>query len=248
MKLTSIKTQVIVFLACFGLFLSIKDRDSLFLLTTFIAVTSSALIDSVLSYLKNKKFTISESSIISGLIIGYVLSSDQPWWMFLLASSLAMSSKYFIRFNKRHIFNPAAFGIFLTTILFGAETQWRGTYLWYILIPVGFYFTLKLKKLEVIIGYLATALLLFGTQAFIQKTPLLNIFGYLSYFYIFIMLIEPKTTPIKAQGKLLFGLGVAALIFIFTEAGVRFDVELASLLALNIFAPFLNKLPERSRK
>jgi Na+-translocating ferredoxin:NAD+ oxidoreductase RnfD subunit len=248
MKLTSIKTQVIVFLVCFGIFLSIKDRDSAFLLTTFIAVISSVLIDCAFSYLKNKKFTVTESSIISGLIIGYVLSSDQAWWMFFLASSLAISSKYLIRFHKRQIFNPAAFGILLTIGLFGTQTQWKGTYLWYILIPAGLYFSWKIKKLEIIIGYLAAALLLFGIQASIQKTPLLNIFGYLSYFYIFIMVIEPKTTPIKLPGKLLFGLGLAALIFILTEVGVRFDAELGSLLALNISVPFLNKLPERRIK
>jgi Na+-translocating ferredoxin:NAD+ oxidoreductase RnfD subunit len=139
MKLTSIKKQVIIFLACLALFLSIKDRDATFLLTTFFAVISCAFIESLLFYLRNKKFTVTESSIISGLIIGYVLSSDHPWWMFLLASFLAIGSKHLIRFNKRHLFNPAAFGIFLTTILFGAQTQWKGTYLWYILIPAGLY-------------------------------------------------------------------------------------------------------------
>lgn len=245
MKLSSIKTQVIIFLACLAVFLSVKDKDTTFLLTTFFAVISCAFIESLLLYLRDKKFTVTDSSIISGLIIGYVLSSDQSLWVFLSASFLAIGSKNLIRFNKKHLFNPAAFGIFLTVILLGAETQWKGTYLWYVLVPAGAYFNLKVRKLEIIIGYFLAALLLFGTQAFIQKTPLLTVFGYLSYFYIFIMVVEPKTTPIKPLGKYLFGIGVAILIFILTEAGARFDVELASLLSLNIFVPLLNKLSAR---
>ena len=63
-----------------------------------------------------------------------------------------------------------------------------------------------------------------------------------SYFFIFIMLIEPKTTPLRPKGKVIFGVAVAALIFILTQLGVRFDVELSSLLALNLFVPLLNKI------
>lgn len=243
MKLNSIKTQLILFLGCFALFLSIKDKDAVFLLTTLLAVVSSAGIDSFISYLKNKKFTLSESSVITGLIIGYVLSSDQPWWIFTLASFLAIASKYLIRLNNKHLFNPAAFGIFTVILFFNATTQWKGTYLWYILAPFGIYFIAKIKKTQLLLGYILTVLILFGLQAFIQKAPIFNIFGYLSYFFIFIMLIEPKTTPIKPLGKIIFGAGVALLIFILTEMAIRFDAELCALLVFNLLLPLLNKIP-----
>lgn len=115
--------------------------------------------------------------------------------------------------------------------------------MWHILLPFGLYFISRIQKLEVLLGYGLTALGLFGIQAIMQNTPLLNIFGYLSYFYIFIMMIEPKTTPIKRRGKFIFGMGAAASIFILTESGARFDVELASLLILNLSVPLLNKMP-----
>ena len=244
MKLPSIKTQLIIFLIAFAFFLSIKDRDVAFLFTTSVALLSALAVDSLIIYLREKRLLISESSIISGLIIGFVLSSDQPWWIFLLASLLAIGSKHLIRTSKNHLFNPAAFGIFLVT-LFGVYAQWKGTYAWYILIPAGFYFAYKIRKLEVVMGYGLASLVLFGFQAFMQKLPLSNIFGYLSYFYIFVMLIEPKTTPIKSLGKLIFGIGASVLIFIFTEAAVKFDAELCALLVLNPFVSILNKLPER---
>jgi Na+-translocating ferredoxin:NAD+ oxidoreductase RnfD subunit len=155
----------------------------------------------------------------------------------------AVSSKHLIRIRARQIFNPAAFGIFLCIILFGAQTQWKGTFLWYIVVPCGLYFVYRIRKFELLFSYATTALALFALQAMRQKVPLSNIFGYLSYFYIFVMLIEPKTTPIKPIGKIIFGASAAVLIFILTEAAVKFDAELAALLTLNLFVPLLNKLP-----
>lgn len=241
LSLRSVKTQLIFFLACFALFLCLREKNALFLLAIAVAVISSLCIESAILYFKNKVFELTESSVITGLIIGFVLSSDEAWWKIVSASALAILSKYLIRFQKKHIFNPAAFGIFLVLILFGASTQWKGTYLWYILLPFGLYFAYKFRKTEIIIGYAAVFLALFGAQAVFQKAPLGHIFGYLSFFYIFIMVIEPKTTPVKQPAKLIFGALVSALIFILTSLGAGFDVELFSLLALNAAISLLNK-------
>jgi len=244
-NLKNIKIQVIIFLSALALYLCFRDKDLSFLLTTLIAVISAMAIDSGALFLEKKRISINDSSIISGLIIGFVLSPDNPWWVFLSASFLAICSKHLIHFhsNKKHLFNPAAFGIFMTIVFFGAFTQWKGAYMWYILAPFGIYFVSRIRKFELLIGYGTTAITLFGIQAFLQKMPLLGIFGYLSYFYIFVMLVEPKTTPIKPQGKFIFGMLAAALIFILTQIGVRFDAELSSLLVLNLFVPLLNKIP-----
>ena len=243
----SIKTRLILYLACFALFLALKDRDFTFLFAAIVAVISAVTAEAVIVYFKTKTFQITESAIITGLIVGYVLSSDEAWFKFVFASLLAILSKHVIRFQKRHLFNPAAFGIFLTIILLGAPTQWKGTYLWYIVAPAGFYFVYKIRKTEIIIGYAIAFLVLFGTQAVLQKVSLSGIFGYLSYFYIFVMVIEPKTTPTRAAGKLLFGAGVVVLIFILTQTGIKLDVELLSLLAMNAIAPLLNKLSQKKR-
>ncbi len=242
LKFKSIKTQLIIYLICFAIFLALKNGDMVFLAMTAVAVFSALVTESLILYFKKEGFQITESSIITGLIVGFVLSSDEIWLKFVFASILAILSKYLIRFQKRHLFNPAAFGIFISIILFGASTQWKGTYLWYIVVPMGIYFTHRLRKNEVVIGYVSVFLILFGTQALFQKISLLNIFGYLSYFYLFIMVIEPKTTPVKTAGKYLFGAGAAVLIFVLTQVGAKFDVELFSLLAMNTMLPLLSTL------
>ena len=247
-KLKSIKTQLILYLLCFAVFLSIKDRDVFFLAAVLIAVIASSAIEAILLYFKTRTFQITESSVITGLIVGYVLSADSVWWKLAAAAALGILSKFLIRFNKKHIFNPAGFGIFLTLILFGASTQWRGTYAWYIVVPFGFYFASKIRKIEIIAGYAMVSILLFGAQAILQKVAFWNIFGYFSYFYIFVMLIEPLTTPSNPIGKFLFGALTALLIFILTETGIKFDVELFSLLALNMAVPMLSKISYKGGK
>ncbi|MCX5694568.1 MAG: RnfABCDGE type electron transport complex subunit D [Candidatus Omnitrophica bacterium] len=239
--LKSVKGQLVIYLTCFAVFLAIKDRNGIFLLATSFAVLSALGTESVIVYFKTRVWKLTASSAITGLIIGYVFSSDQSWWKLLVACVLAISSKYLIRFQKKHIFNPAAFGILLVIVLFGASTQWKGTYVWYILLPGGIYFAQKIRKLKIVISYFLVSLALFGIQAITQKIPLTHILGYLSYFYIFVMIIEPKTSPVKPVGQIVFGAGIAGLIFILTGYGVKFDAELFSLLILNAGVLLINK-------
>jgi len=242
-RFRSIKTQLIIFLGLFALFLTISENDWVFLLRLSLAAGAAAAIETLIVFLKRREFIITESSVITGLILGYVLSSDNPWWVAAFASSVAICSKHFIRISQRHIFNPAAFGIFAAILLFGANTQWHGTYLWYIIVPAGLYFSYRIRRIELLVGYFLAALVLFSAQALMQKEPLGNIFGYFSYFFIFVMLVEPKTTPFKPACKIIFGIGVAVMIFFLTEAGARFDTELAALLAGNLFFAVSGKYP-----
>jgi Na+-translocating ferredoxin:NAD+ oxidoreductase RnfD subunit len=243
----SIKFQLIAFLSIFALYLSIIDKDALFLLSTLLAIVTAVITDSVILSIKKKKPQVTESSIITGLIIGFVLYSQQPLYLVAVASLLAIISKHVIRFNNRHIFNPATLGILLTVIILQASTQWKGTYLWYILVPAGSYFAYRFRKLMLLASYGIMALSLFAIQALQQHVPVIDIFGYLSYFFIFIMFIEPKTSPITPLGMILFGIIVATSIFILTQIGVHFDAELCGLLIGNATFPWLNTLKPKAK-
>ncbi|MEK6732365.1 MAG: RnfABCDGE type electron transport complex subunit D [Candidatus Omnitrophota bacterium] len=240
MNLRSIKIQLSIFLVLFVLYLFFISKEIIFLSIFGISLIFAIAADSFITYLKTKKLIITESSIVSGLIIGYVLSSGQVWWITALASILAISSKHLVRFKSRHVFNPAGFGILMTAFLLGASTEWKGAYLWYVIILFGIYFSFKIRKLEIIAGYFTASLILFGGQALMQRVNILDVFGYLNYFFIFIMLIEPMTTPAAHYGKVIFGVGAGALIFILYLIGVK-EAELVALLCLNLFAPLLNK-------
>ena len=241
MNIKSIKVQLGVFLLLFSAYITFLEKDAGFLLTIGISVMSAVLVDSVASYLRKKEFVLTESSIITGLIIGYVLSNSQAWWITALASVVAISSKHLIRFKSRHVFNPAGFGVLMAVFLLGASTEWKGAYLCYIIIPFGIYFSFKIRKLELVAGYFTASLILFGSQALIQRVNILDVFGYLNYFFIFIMLIEPMTTPVYRAGKIMFGLGLGALVFILYLFGIK-EAELLALLFFNLSTPLLNKV------
>lgn len=240
----SIKVQINLFLAAFAVFLYLKEPSLAFLTGFLWAVLFSVLIEGMVLLLKTKKFQITDSALTSGLIIGYVLSSESPWWMFLAVAALTVGLKRILRFRGKNLLNPAAFGIFLAVLLLKGYTEWKGAYEWYLLIPVGLYIVNKIKKMEVVWGYLVISLLLFIPQALAQGVSLLNIPGYFNYFFIFIMLIEPKTTPPTRWPKVAFGAGVALLVFLLTEGGFRYEPELFALLVLNALVPFLNKIPD----
>jgi len=236
----SIKVQLGVFLLLFSVYLVFLEKNAWILSGLCISVIFAALADSVISYLKKKEFIVTESSVITGLIVGFVLSGSEKWWLIALAALSAVVSKHVIRFNNRHFFNPAAFGVLIAVFLLGASTEWKGAYLWYIIAPFGIYASFKIKKLELLAGYFIASLILFGVQAVIQNSPILNIFGYLNYFFIFIMLIEPMTTPMAMPGKIIFGAGAGVLIFILYVFGVR-EAELLALICFNLFMPLLNR-------
>ncbi len=245
-KTFTVKGKLIAFLALFTLLL--YAQGSFLPRALFFSFCGAAAAESLFFFLKKQKFSFPSSSAISALIVGLVIAGDEPWWVIFLSSLAAISSKYLIRFRKKHIFNPAAFGIFFVFILFKANTQWSGTFLWQILVPAGIYFAYQVRKIGLLAGYFAVSFLLFGLQSLVNNSAPSGIFGYFSYFYIFIMLIEPKTTPVKNFAKVFFGAAAACWIFIFVQARAGFDAELAALLLMNLAVPFLNMIPERRKK
>ena len=241
----NLKNQLILYLFALAIFIILKDKNTPFLFAVFVSVLSSVFIESLILFLKEKRFKINDSSIITGLIIGYVIASDEALWKIVFISLFAILSKYLIRFRNKHIFNPAGFGLFLGTIFLSVSLEWQGTYLWYILIPFGLYFVYRIKRIFILLGYIGVSLVLFFIKAVLNNYSLVGFLYYFSYFYIFVMLIEPKTTPTKTLPQLIFGALVATLAFMLTEIGVRFDVEIFSLLVLNISVPLLNLLLEK---
>ncbi len=239
----SIKVQINLFLAAFAVFLYLKEPSFALLAGFFWAILFSILLEGAFLLPKTKKLQITESALTSGLIIGYVLSSGSPWWMFLTVALFAVGLKHILRFHGKNLLNPAALGIFLAVLLLKGNTEWKGTYAWYLLIPAGLYIVYKIKKMEIVLGYLGMSLLLFIPQALRQGTSLMDIPGYFNFFFIFIMLIEPKTTPATRWPKITFGAGAALLVFVLTERGFRYEPELFALLVLNALVPFLNKIP-----
>ncbi|MFC1699835.1 RnfABCDGE type electron transport complex subunit D [Candidatus Omnitrophota bacterium] len=234
MKKIGLKGQLALFLFAYLVFLSLRDADSLFFIKSMVAVGSCVAADALFSFLKVKKFKITDSSVITGLIIGFVLSSYAAWWLFLLAGILAIASKHVIRFKGQHIFNPAGLGILLVVVIFKQAMHWHGAYTWSIIIPFGLYFVWRIRKLPIVYAYFLTYCLICGIQSFWFKSAFLEQIQYANYFFIFIMLIEPKTSPFSSHKKLAFGIMVSVMAAILYWLKAPYDAQLPALLIGNL--------------
>ena len=94
------------------------------LLPVVIAVATTTILDSAISYFKSKTLEFPKSALISGLFIGGLLTQDLQWYVYVLAGAIAILSKHLIKIQQKHLFNPANFGVLLVSVIFGAAHTW----------------------------------------------------------------------------------------------------------------------------
>jgi glycine betaine catabolism B len=187
-----------------------------------------------------------ESVIITALILTLIISPVAPnnfdgLTLPLFASAWAMASKYVIAQNRRHLFNPAAFGVALAGPITGhAATWWVGTH-W--LLPLvlagGLLLLRKLRCLDLLISFTLTTLGMILLMSFtgyawlfVRETFLSSAFS----FFAFVMLTEPRTLPFGRLWRIAFGALVGIFFAPATHIGsLRFTPETALLIG-NIFA------------
>jgi len=171
-----------------------------------------------------------QSAVITGSIIG-MLSSPGTNLMFVwLAAFAAISSKRFIQIQGNHVFNPAALGLFIAGLALSNQVNWWGSSLSPVIIVRAGIILLRLKRLEMTFAYI-TGRVLF---AMLVGVPLSGALMLPNFFFAFIMLIEPKTSPSKRGEQLVFGLGCGALSTIAANLIPQYETDLAALLIMNL--------------
>lgn len=185
----------------------------------------------------------SESSIITGLILFFIMSpavSLADALVLALASLIAMLSKYVLALNKKHIWNPAALSVFILGLSGSGNAIWwvGGKFLLPFTIILAILILRKIKRFEMFFSFLVVGMattLLTHPETFLQN--------FLSYPLIFlgsIMLTEPLTTPTRRMNRLYYGAIVGLLANLpFNIGPVRSTPELAIILG-NIFSYFVS--------
>lgn len=208
------------------------------------AIVACALLDLAVARLfLKKKFAVPSSALITGTIIGSIAPIDAPLAAVFAASAVAIASKYLIRIRGRHIFNPATFGLLASLFLFGLGDVWwaaSGFSFAGFAIPITFLLIIasyRAGKLKVSIPFLiATAVLYAATQfAGVPLTAagLLSFFASMPFYFAFIMLSEPRTSPNTGREQVVFGVAVALLVFLLDSSHVKYSFFIA-LLAGNL--------------
>ncbi|OJW77633.1 MAG: hypothetical protein BGO69_07360 [Bacteroidetes bacterium 46-16] len=163
-----------------------------------------------------------KSAMITTLGLCLLLKANH-WGICALAAFLAIASKFFIRINGKHVFNPGNFGIVATILLTGqawiSPGQWgSGAILLFLVGVLGSAVVHKVSRLDTSFVFLGTLMALQAARNLLyQGWP----FDYwLQQFtngslllFTFFMITDPVTTPNHKRGRIIWSILIALISF-----------------------------------
>src|SRR5258706_4877178 len=214
---------------------------------TIAAIAAAMLADMVLGQLVVGKIPHLASAYITGISVGILVRSPY-FWTYPLCGVVSIVSKYALRLNNRHLWNPSNFGVsallFLAPWAFtGLSLQWGNNFAPMIVIWVlGFLITWKVKRFHMSLTY-AMSFVFFAYVRHLIKhesfwVEVAPITGPMYMLFTFFMVTDPKTTVKPRWAQYVFVFMVAAV-----ECVLRMNEAVkAPYYALFIVGPTANLL------
>lgn len=218
------------------------------LLSVFITCIA---IQSLAIYFLNLPVHSIKSALVTSLGLCILLKSNSLWMM-VLASAIAIGSKFILRHQGKHFFNPANIGIALT-ILFTEQAwispaQWGSTSLLILLIGgLGFFVCTRVQRMDVALAFLGTFFILnfwrsivylqWDYDVLIQQFSSGNIL-----LFTFFMITDPVSTPTKRPVRIAWGIAVACLSFYLSSYLFINAAPVWALFMLSFITPLLDTL------
>jgi Na+-transporting NADH:ubiquinone oxidoreductase subunit NqrB len=187
---------------------------------TFLAIATSIAVEMLLGKLIVGKWPHLASAYISGISIGMLLRSPEIW-PYALCAAISIVSKYVLRVDGRHIWNPSNFGIVAMLVLASdtvasLSVQWGNNLLPMVVVWVfGAIIIHSLGRFHITLTYVASFLFFAGVRHLVTGHPFLAeaapLTGPMYQLYIFFMITDPKTTVHGTRAQCLVAFGVAAM-------------------------------------
>ena len=160
------------------------------------------------------------SPLITGLSLSLLLRADAAW-VHAAAAAIAIGSKFILRVDGKHIWNPAGFAIVVLLFVLPSHVwispgQW-GTSAWFVmLISCAAFMVLNAaRRGDVALFFLACHGALLLARALWLGDPLAIPLHKMQsgslLIFAFFMITDPRTTPAARPGRFLFALAVALL-------------------------------------
>jgi enediyne biosynthesis protein E5 len=187
---------------------------------TALAIVASMLVEIALGRMLYGKWPHLASAYITGISVGILIRSP-ALWPYGLCSAISITSKYVLRVNGRHLWNPSNFGICAMLFLAGdmvasLSIQW-GNYLWPMIIIwlLGSVIIWRLGRFHITAVYVAAFFLFAFLRSAITGSPwqaeIAPITGPMYQLFIFFMITDPKTTVRSKLGQCVVVATVALL-------------------------------------
>lgn len=190
------------------------------------------------------------SAVISSLGLSLLLRTDLPW-MPAVAAFIAISSKFLIRFRGKHVFNPTLFGLTMAMLLtphaWCSPSQWgesSAVIAWFAIF--GLAVVNRAFRMDISLAFIAAWVLLKAGRVFYLGQSIRVLAHQLAVgsliLFTFFMISDPKTTPDRRVGRLLFAACVAVLAFFLQHQLWWQNTLIWSLLLLSPLSPLLDHL------
>jgi Na+-translocating ferredoxin:NAD+ oxidoreductase RnfD subunit len=164
------------------------------------------------------------SAYISGISVGMLIRSPAIW-PYALCSAISITSKYVLRVDGRHIWNPSNFGIVAMLVLAadsvaGLSVQWGNNLLPIVVVwCFGAVIIHSLGRFHITITYVISFVVLAWVRATVTGHPFVSevapITGPMYQLFIFFMITDPKTTVRSYRGQCLVAFLVAVVEAVF---------------------------------
>ncbi len=208
-----------------------------------ITITTCLLIQAIGLFVEGKNMTGLKSAAITALGLCLLLKTNGLWPAFL-ASSIAIGSKFIIRVNAKHVFNPANIGIIAAIILtpdaWISPGQWgTNSILIFLFSASGLMILLKVGRLDTSLPFLITLFILeysrsvlymgWGVDVVLHKMTNGTIL-----LFAFFMITDPVTTPNSPGARIFWSILIAIISFFI--AGFQF-IHTAPIWTLFLISP-----------
>jgi len=221
-----------------------RERALEIFLYPLLSILLFAILDVGFTFWIKKKWYYPFSSLVSGLIIGFLIHPLEGILTLFLAVVLAWGSKQFLKLSGRHIFNPAAFGAVTSTLIMGTDISWWAVAPGSISILLTLFVLPTLYKLKrwhlpiiFLVGYFIFFMIIRGVASAYSLTLDGTVF-----FFSFVMLTEPMTTTVKGWWSYGFSLAVLFVLILLYFSKVSFtDPLLIALLVTNLSAKLFSR-------
>lgn len=250
-----------------------------------VSIGICAVVDTAVTYRRQKILAWPASALLTGNSVAFILRASGTqhgdWWslngieFFVMAALLSLLSKYIVRPDGRHRFNPSNVGLVWTLLIIGPSHVFP-QYLWWgpldtpvvlalaVILLGGVWVLSSVKMMPMAVSFMVPFAVLVGLFAasgreFVAIWHRGPIEG-LSYWanitlspevliFVFFMMSDPATAPRSPRGRMIYGAATATLAAaLLYFQPTEFGIKLsilASLTATCAISPLLERIGRR---
>ncbi|HEY4342154.1 MAG TPA: RnfABCDGE type electron transport complex subunit D [Steroidobacteraceae bacterium] len=252
------KGLLLIMLACLTAIAAPGQGGEAAVLNMGCAALIAGAVDLFILRLRRNVWQFPSGAVLTAMIIAMVVRAQEHWYIPVVASVVAVLSKYAFRTRSANVFNPAAFALVTVIYVLPMGQSWWGALpdvsaLWprAVLLVGGIYIADRVNKMPLVLSFLGAYFFLFTITAYlgdprkvaeIFRSPDIEAVLY----FALIILTDPPTSPAKYREQWICGIIVAVVSYaVFERFGVVYFL-FAGALAGNVWAAW-RRVQRRSR-